>query len=59
MVYTDQKSLRHILEQRELMPGVQKWIMKLMGFDFEIYYRAGPKNKAADALCHAFQVRPN
>ena len=40
VVYTDQKALRHILEQRELILGVQKWIMKLMGFDFVIFYRA-------------------
>ncbi|KAA0051934.1 ty3-gypsy retrotransposon protein [Cucumis melo var. makuwa] len=50
VVYIDQKDLRHILEQRELILGVQKWLMKLMGFDFEIFYRAGLENKAADAL---------
>ena len=50
VVYTDQKALRPIPEQRELIPGVQKWLLKLMGFDFEIYYRARPENKAADAL---------
>ncbi|KAA0039535.1 ty3-gypsy retrotransposon protein [Cucumis melo var. makuwa] len=50
VVFTDQKALRYILEQRELIPGIQKWLMKLMGFDFEIFYRAGPENKAADAL---------
>ena len=38
VVYTDQKALRHILEQREIIPGVQKWLMKLVGFDFEISY---------------------
>ncbi|KAL0541183.1 hypothetical protein IC582_021222 [Cucumis melo] len=50
VVFTDQKALRYILEQRELIPGIQKWLMKLMGFDFEIFYRAGPENKVADAL---------
>ncbi|KAL4012033.1 hypothetical protein IC575_029106 [Cucumis melo] len=50
VVFTDQKALRYILEQRELIPGIQKWLMKLMGFDFEIFNRAGPENKAADAL---------
>ncbi|TYK28433.1 ty3-gypsy retroelement transposase [Cucumis melo var. makuwa] len=38
------------LGARELIPGVQKWLMKLMGFDFKIFYRVGLENKAADAL---------
>ena len=50
VVYTDQKALRNILEQMELIPGVQKWLMKLMGFGFKIFYRAGLENKAVDAL---------
>ncbi|KAA0032325.1 Ty3/gypsy retrotransposon protein [Cucumis melo var. makuwa] len=50
VVYTDQNALRHILEQREIIPGVQKWLMKLVGFDFEIRYQARPENKAADVL---------
>ncbi|KAL0548486.1 hypothetical protein IC582_012939 [Cucumis melo] len=50
VVYTDQKALRQILEQRKIIPGVQKWLIKLVGFDFEIRYKAGPENKVADAL---------
>ena len=28
----------------------QKWVAKLFGYDFEIQFRSGLENKAADAL---------
>lgn len=51
---TDQRSLQFLLEQRILTPEQQKWMGKLVGYDYEITYKLGSVNAAADALsCHA------
>lgn len=49
-IQTDQRSLRYLLEQRILTPEQQKWMGKLVGYDYEITYRPGAANAAADAL---------
>lgn len=51
MVYTtDQKSLKYLLEQRITTQRQQDWLAKLLGYEFEIIYKAGTNNKVADAL---------
>lgn len=50
VVRTDHRSLRHILHQQIMSPSQQYWVAKLIGFDFEVEYKAGPTNTAADSL---------
>ncbi|KAL1540610.1 hypothetical protein AAHA92_24938 [Salvia divinorum] len=38
-IVTDQCSLRFLLEQKVSTPEQQRWMAKLMGYDYEIVYR--------------------
>ncbi|KAF8405746.1 hypothetical protein HHK36_007823 [Tetracentron sinense] len=49
-IWTDQKSLKFFLEQRVLNPEQQKWVSKLLGYEYDIIYRPGKANSSADAL---------
>jgi hypothetical protein len=49
-VKTDKQALKYLLEQRVGIPAQQKWVTKLLGFDFQVEYKCGRENKAVDAL---------
>nr|GEZ08286.1 hypothetical protein [Tanacetum cinerariifolium] len=50
IIKTDYFSLKYLLEQRIATPAQMKWLPKLMGFAYEIVYKKGIENGAADAL---------
>ncbi|MCH82079.1 enzymatic polyprotein, partial [Trifolium medium] len=53
-VFTDHKSLKHFLQQRITSPDQQGWLAKLLGYQFEVKYKPGLENKAADALSRCY-----
>lgn len=50
MIRTDQRSIKYLLEQRLNTLVQQQWLPKLLEFDYEIQYKQGKNNVAADAL---------
>jgi hypothetical protein len=49
-VRTDHHSLKFLLEQKVGAPSQQKWVSKLLGYDFVIEYKKGKENRIANAL---------
>lgn len=54
-VRTDQKSIRELLSQTIQTPDQQRFLAKLLGYDFTIEYKSGKENVVADALSRAFE----
>lgn len=50
IILTNYHSLKYFLQGRAHTPFQQKWVSKLMGFDYEIQYKQGCDNQVADAL---------
>nr|GFA21513.1 putative reverse transcriptase domain-containing protein [Tanacetum cinerariifolium] len=49
-VFTDHKSLQHILDQKELNMRKRRWLELLSDYDCDIRYHPGKANVVADAL---------
>ncbi|GKA75388.1 putative reverse transcriptase domain-containing protein, partial [Tanacetum coccineum] len=50
VVFTDHKSLQHVLDQKELNMRQRRWLKLLSDYDCEIRYHLGKANVVADAL---------
>jgi len=49
-VKTYHDTLKYFFEQRLSSKEQQKWVTKMLGYDFEIIYKKGKKNVVAYAL---------
>ncbi|GJX43524.1 putative reverse transcriptase domain-containing protein [Tanacetum coccineum] len=57
-VFTDHKSLQHILNQKELNMRQRRWLELLSDYDCEIRYHTGKVNVVADALSRKERSKP-
>ncbi|GJT16623.1 putative reverse transcriptase domain-containing protein [Tanacetum coccineum] len=58
VVFTDHKSLQHILDQKELNMRQRWWLELLSDYDYEIPYHPGKENVVADALSRKERSKP-
>ncbi|GJZ80376.1 putative reverse transcriptase domain-containing protein [Tanacetum coccineum] len=57
-VFTNHKSLQHILDQKELNMRQRRWLELLNDYDCDIHYHPGKANVVADALSYKERIEP-
>ncbi|QRW12655.1 Transposon Ty3-I Gag-Pol polyprotein [Ceratobasidium sp. AG-Ba] len=57
-VFTDNKSLEHLLTQKNLSARQARWLEFINQFDFDIVHIPGVDNKVADALSRIYADEP-
>ncbi|GJU89217.1 putative reverse transcriptase domain-containing protein [Tanacetum coccineum] len=58
VVFTDHKSLQHILDQKKLNMRQRRWLELLSDYDCKIRYHLGKANVVADALSRKERIKP-
>nr|GEY51804.1 hypothetical protein [Tanacetum cinerariifolium] len=58
VVFTDHKSLQHILDQKELNMKQRRWLELLSDYDCETRYHPGKGNVVTDALSQNVRPKP-
>lgn len=54
VIHTNQLSLKDLSAQNIKNPEQQRWLHKLLGYDFTIEYKPGKDNLTSNALSHSF-----
>ncbi|GJR97618.1 putative reverse transcriptase domain-containing protein [Tanacetum coccineum] len=57
-VFTEHKSIQHILDQKEMNMRQRRWLELLVDYDCEIRYHLGKANVVADALSWKERINP-
>ena len=54
-IRTDHHSLKYFVEQCLSSSQQNKWLAKMLGYDYEIIYKKGKDNQVANALSRQFE----
>lgn len=54
-IKTDQEAIKHLLSQKITTLMQQKWLTKLLGYDYNIVYKKGKENVVADPLSRRYE----
>jgi hypothetical protein len=54
-IKTNHCSLKYFLEQRISSLEQQKWVTKMLGYDYEIIYKKGKENVVVDSLSWKYE----
>ncbi|GJR93554.1 putative reverse transcriptase domain-containing protein [Tanacetum coccineum] len=57
-MFTDHKSLQHILDQKEINTRQRRWLELLSDYDYDIRYHLGKANIVADAWSRKERIEP-
>lgn len=55
-ICNDQRSLKYQMEQGVLGEDQQKWVVKLLRYDFKIQYRLSHENQIIDVLSKQSEI---
>lgn len=55
IVYMDHRSLKFLMGQTITTPTQQRWLARLLGYEFQIEYKRGKKNSDVDGLSRQFE----
>lgn len=50
IIKIDHQSLKFLSKQQAIIPFQQRWVAKMLGYDYSIMYRRGTQNVVVDAL---------
>ncbi|KAA3468521.1 Transposon Ty3-I Gag-Pol polyprotein [Gossypium australe] len=56
VIKIDHQSLKFLSEKKAITPYQQKWVSKMLGYDYSIVYRRGSQNIVADVLSKRTQL---